>query len=298
MQARLLVTALVLALLVVGPAPAATFTVSITKDGFVPDALTVGVGDTVTWTNADTSSHQVESKSAGFTSPLLAPGASFSFTYSKPGRFSYQDKVVKRLKGTVTVQQPTEAASLTLAASPTLVVYGASVTLSGAVSSKRGGETVTVFAQPYGQTAFVAVGSAITGSDGRWSYLVKPRLRTLYEARWKPSTQGAPATSPQAAIRVRPQVGFRVRATSGRVVTFFTKVRGARSFAGRFVYFQRRSALGQWVSRKKVTLTSTSSATFEVRLPDGRSRVRVFMPAAQAGPGYVAGISRTLGVSR
>jgi plastocyanin len=298
MRSRILLPALLLALVLLAPARAATFTISITKSGFNPSAVTVGVGDTVTWTNADTASHQVESKSAGFVSPLLKPGESYSFVYAKAGRFAYQDKAVKKFRGTVTVQEPAEVATVTQTASPTLVVYGATVTLSGAVSSKRSGETVTIFAQPYGQASFAAVGSAISGSDGRWSYLVKPKLRTVYEARWKPATQGTTATSSRAAVRVRPQVGFRVKASSGRVVTFFTKARGVRSFAGKFVYFQRKNAFGQWVSIKKVTLTSTSSATFRVRLPSGRSRVRVFMPATQAGPGYVAGISRTLTLTR
>ena len=275
-----------------------TFTISITKSGFNPSAVTVGVGDTVTWTNSDTASHQVESKSAGFVSPVLKPGETYSFVYAKAGRYAYQDKAVKKFKGTVTVQKPAEAATVTQRASPALVVYGATVTLSGAVSSKRSGESVTVFAQPYGQTSFAAVGSAISGSDGGWSYLVKPKLRTVYEARWKPAAQGATATSSQASVRVRPQVGFRVKASSGRVVTFFTKARGVRSFAGKFVYFQRKNAFGRWVSLRKVTLTPTSSATFRVRLLSGRSRVRMFMPAAQTGPGYVAGISRTLTLAR
>lgn len=298
MRPRILLSTLLLALVVLAPGRAATFTISITKAGFSPSAVTIGIGDTVTWTNADSSGHQLESKSAGFVSPLLKPGESYSFVYAKAGRFAYQDMVVKKLRGTVTVQEPTQAATVTLAASPTLVVYGATITLTGTVSSKRSGETVTIFAQPYEQASLAALGSAVSGSDGRWSFLVKPKLRTVYEARWKPGTQSATAVSPQALIRVRPQVGLRVKASSGRVVTFFTKVRGARSFAGRFTYFQRKNAFGQWVSLKKVTLTSTSTATFKVRLPSGRSRVRSFMPATQAGPGYVAGISRTLTLTR
>src|ERR1700752_4044220 len=104
MRFRILLPALLGALLAVAPAEATTFNVSIAKSGFSPGSLTIAVGDTVVWTNADTSSHQVESKSAGFTSPLLAPGQTFSFTYKTAGRFAYQDQVVKKNKGTVTVQ--------------------------------------------------------------------------------------------------------------------------------------------------------------------------------------------------
>jgi plastocyanin len=297
MRSRIHLLALLLALVVVAPAHAATFTVSITKSGFAPSTLTIAVGDTVTWRNDDTSSHQVASKSAGFTSPLIKPGETFAYTYKEAGRFSYQDETVKKNKGTVTVQgAPTTAISLTAAASSTLVVYGATVTLSGTTSSKRSGETVTIFAQPSGAAGPAALGSAITQGGGSWSFLARPKLRTVYDARWKPAA--TTATSPPVTVRVRPQVLFRVKAASGRTVTFFTKARGVRSFAGKVVYLQRRNAFGQWVILRKATLTSTSAVTFKARLPKGRSRVRMFMPKAQAGPGYLAGISRTLSLAR
>ena len=292
MRNRILLSALLLALVALAPADAATFTVSIAKTGFSPSALTIAVGDTVTWRNDDSTSHQIASKSAGFTSPLIKPGETFSFTYKEAGRFSYQDETVRKNKGTVTVQGAPTAISLTASASTTLVVYGGTVTLSGATSSKRAGETVTIYARPYGTTTFGAVGSAVTEGGGSWSFLVRPKLLTTYEARWKPAT--VTATSPSIAVRVRPQILFRVRAASGRTVTFFTKARAVRSLAGKTPYLQRRNAFGQWVILRKVTLTSTSAATFKARLPKGRSRVRMFLPKLQAGPGYLAGISRTL----
>jgi plastocyanin len=278
------------------PARAATSTVTITKNGFTPSALTVAPNDTVTWTNADTATHQVESKSANFKSPLLQPGQSYSFVFKSDGKFNYSDLIVKRLKGSVTVQSPTAAVSVTQRAAPALITYGAAVTLSGTVSNRRAGETVSVFAKPSGQAQFAAVGSAVSGTNGSWSFIVKPRLQTAYEARWRPS--GPTVSSPQSLVNVRPQVGLSKKSARGRVVTFFTKVRGARSFGGKFVNLQRKNRLGRWVNLKRVTLGTASSATFKARLPRGRSRVRVFMPAAQAAPGYVAGTSRVLTLSR
>jgi plastocyanin len=293
MRSRILLPLLLASLVVLAPAQAATFNVSITKSGFSPDALTVAVGDTVVWTNSDTTSHQLQSKSAGFTSPLLAPGQTFSFTYTTAGRYAYQDQLVKKNKGSVTVQGSTgPPISVTAAASRGVVVYGSTVTLSGTISSKRSGETITIFAQPFGEHASAALGAAISGVDGRWSFLVRPRLQTVYEARWKPAA--TTATSSPVTVKVRPQVAFRVAAARGRVVTFFTKARGVRSFAGKALSVQRRNAFGQWVILRKVTLGPTSAATFKMKLPRGRSSVRMFMPARQAGPGYVAGISRTL----
>jgi plastocyanin len=277
------------------PARAATFAVSITKNGFTPSAVTVAPNDTVTWTNNDTATHQVESKSANFKSPLLQPGQSYSFVFKSAGKFNYTDLIVKRLKGSVTVQVG-GAVAVTQQAAPNPIVYGGSVTLSGAVSSRQAGQTVNVFAKPFGQTQFATVGSATTGPNGAWSFVVKPRLQTAYEARWKPT--GPLVTSPQTMVNVKPQVGLTKKAAVGRIVTFFTKVRGARSFAGKYVNLQRRNSLGRWVNLKRVTLSSTSARTFKVRLPRGRSRVRVFMPAAQAAPGYLAGTSRVLTLTR
>jgi plastocyanin len=298
MRTRVLLSALLLALVALSPAQGAgtaTFKITITKAGFNPSAVTIGLGDTVTWTNTDTSPHQVDSNRAGFTSPLLNPGASYSFVYNTAGKFAYSDAVVKRLKGSVTVSA-SGAVAVTQTAAPALVVYGGAVTLSGSVSNRRAGETVTVFAKPQGQNQFTSVGSATSTPNGNWSFIVKPRLQTAYEARWRPS--GPTVASPQTVVNVRPQVGFRVKGATGRVVTFFTKVRGARSFAGKRLAFQRRNSVGRWVTLKRVTLTSTSSATFRSRLPRGRSRVRLFMPLAQTAPGYVAGISRVLVLSR
>jgi plastocyanin len=294
MRTRVLLSALLFALLALAPARAATFTVTITKDGFTPKALTVAPNDTVTWTNGDTATHQVESK-GNFKSPVLQPGQSYSFVFKTAGKFNYTDLVVKRLKGVVTVQAG-GAVTVTQKAVPALIVYGGSTTLYGAVSNKRPGETVNVFAKPFGQNQFAAVGSAVSGPNGSWSFVVKPRLQTAYEARWRPTNQTV--VSPQTMVNVKPQVGLVRKAASGRVVTFFSKVRGARSFAGKYVNLQRKNRFGRWVNLKRVTLGSTSAATFKARLPRGRSTVRVFMPAAQAAPGYVAGTSRVLTLSR
>jgi len=299
MERRVLLPALLLALAFLGPASGATtFTISITKAGFVPSAVTITAGDTITWTNADTSDHQVVSKDAGFATPSLKTGESYSFAFKTPGKYAFQDAAVKRMRGSVTVKAaPQAAAAVSAQASCTVVVFRSTLTLSGTVSSQRPGETVTILSQPYGQTSAAPIGSAISATGGSWSFLVKPTVQTRYEAQWKPAA-GPTAASPSITVKVRPRVGWRVKATSGRTVTFFTRVSGARSFRGKFVYFQRRNAFGQWVSLKRVFLGATSSATFRARLPSGRPRVRLFMPSTQTGPGYIAGISRTLSLVR
>jgi plastocyanin len=50
---------------------AATTTVQVTKNGFTPKSITVTAGDTVTWHNADSRTHQVVADNGAFASPAL-----------------------------------------------------------------------------------------------------------------------------------------------------------------------------------------------------------------------------------
>jgi len=75
-------------------APATTqggSTVAISGSAFLPGALTVKVGTTVTWTNEDTSAHTVTSTSGplSFDSGQLGKGQTFSFAFSVPGTWNY-----------------------------------------------------------------------------------------------------------------------------------------------------------------------------------------------------------------
>ena len=278
----------VLAFAVAAPADAFAADVTISIAGFIPSTVTIDRGDSVTWTNTDTANHQVVSSKAGFSSPVLKTGESYSFSFRAAGTFPYKDALGEKkdqLKGTVVVKAASvPAPSVTLAASALRVVYGGSVTLSGTVSSKQTGEQVTLLAQKYGDASYGAVATLTTGSEGRWRYVVKPTIGTGYQARFKN------ATSSSVRVGVRPLVSFRV-ITGAR---FSTRVVAARSFAGRYVQLQRRSSVGQWVTLKRLRLDARSAAIFRATVPRGTSSLRVAMSVNQAGPGYLAGISRTI----
>ncbi len=57
MRKLLITAAVMLSLVIVGAAGAKTVTVSITKNGYVPKAATIAVGDIVQFTNSDTVAH-------------------------------------------------------------------------------------------------------------------------------------------------------------------------------------------------------------------------------------------------
>ena len=57
--------------------------------GFRPDDLVVTTGTTVVWRNNGTNKHTVTSNDNLFSSPDIVPGATFSFTFDRPGAFGY-----------------------------------------------------------------------------------------------------------------------------------------------------------------------------------------------------------------
>ena len=86
--------------------------VSITKNGFVPATIQIKKGSQVTWTNNDTSPHQVitdphpsHTNLKGLDSDPLAAGESFTFTFEKTGTYGYHDEMNPLIiKGTVIVK--------------------------------------------------------------------------------------------------------------------------------------------------------------------------------------------------
>jgi hypothetical protein len=173
---------------------------------------------------------------------------------------------------------------VTLTAPALRVVYGRAISLSGSVPTKRAGEVVTVFAQRFGDVSFNSIATVLTSADGTWRYLAKPTIRTSYMAGWNRGLSSA------TVVGVRPAVSLR-RTADGRLAS---KVKGARSFAGRLVQLQRRTAAGRWITIKRVRLNVRSAALFRATLPRGASVLRIAMSVNQAGDGYLGGFSRTI----
>ena|SRR5580765_5836977 len=71
---------------------------------FAPDALTVPVGTTVTWTNTDSVPHTSTSDVKGWDSGIVGPGQQYSVSLQTPGTFSYHCAIHPGMVGTVVVQ--------------------------------------------------------------------------------------------------------------------------------------------------------------------------------------------------
>ena len=262
-------------------ANAATKGINIYSTGFSPKSVTITEGDTVTWTNRDTANHQVLASRGQFVSPILAKGKSYSFTFRAAGTYHYSDELHPKLTGTINVKglPPT----LTLGVSAPIATAGDKVTLSGTVSSHKPGESVSIYYQPYPQPNLILRVTLLTTDGGNFSFIVAPGVLTTYQASWK----GAYATP--TTVQVAPKL------TLGRNNGWIIHAAGGRSFAGRAVQLQRlNAATGQWVTLKKVLLSSRSSARVLVALPKGVNRLRVTMSVNQAGAGFLGAIGPTV----
>lgn len=78
--------------------------VTIQSYAFSPAALTVKVGDKVTWTNQDAVGHSAVADDKSFDTGIIAQGQSGSVTFSKAGTFAYHCSVHPMMKATITVQ--------------------------------------------------------------------------------------------------------------------------------------------------------------------------------------------------
>jgi plastocyanin len=275
-----------MALVLAAPATTATTTVQIKSTGFVPATVTINQDDSVTWTNTDTKDHQVVANGGSFASPILKPGKTYSHVFRGGGTFRYHDGLHPTLKGTVTVRGAPPA--VTLAVSAPVVKFGTQVTLSGVVSNKRTGETVTLTALPFGQTTKQVVATLQTTSGGAFSFSLTPQLNTTYQAQWK-------GTESSVGVQVQPMIKLPFVSRSGY---FHFYVTAGDSFAGRFVYLQRFTLARTWINVRRLRLGQQSGRIMGMKfvrsvIPRGRWSIRIYMPAAEMPPGYIDAWSGT-----
>jgi hypothetical protein len=174
--------------------------------------------------------------------------------------------------------------TVTISLARPAVVYGGSVKLSGTVSNHLAGEQVIVLGRQFGATTFTQVDVVTTTAKGAWSYMASPQIQTSYQARWNA------VVSRMVDVKVRPRIKLSLVSRTTTRGTFSVVVSGNRPFTGKRVLIERLTATGP-ATVKSAKLNAASSATFTIRLPRHRARVRVVMSSSQAAPGYIAGYS-------
>ena len=274
------------ALVLAAPASTATSTVQIKSTGFVPATVTINQNDSVTWTNTDTKDHQVVANGGSFASAILTPGKTYTHAFRAGGTFRYHDGLHPTLRGTITVRGAPP--QVTLATSVPVVKFGTQVTLSGIVSNKRTGETVTLTALPFGQTTKQVIATLQTTANGAFSFSVTPQVNTTYQAQWKGSESSV-------AVQVQPLIKLPFVSHSG---WFHFYVTSGQSFAGRSVYLQRFTLLHTWINVRKLQLGQQSGRIMSLKsarsaVPRGRWSIRIYMPATEMPAGYIDAWSGT-----
>ncbi|HKC22682.1 MAG TPA: cupredoxin domain-containing protein [Gaiellaceae bacterium] len=276
-----------LALVLAAPASSATVTVSIKSAGFTPKTVNINQDDSVTWTNNDTINHQVVANNGTYASPILGPGKSWTHPFHSGGTFRYHDSLHPSLTGSVVVKGAPP--QISLVASAPVVKYGGTVTLSGAVSNKKAGVTVTLVQLPFGQTTKQVVATLQTTTGGAFSYTVTPQVNTTYQAQWPGKSESS------VTVQVQPMIKLPFASKSGY---FHFYVTAGTSFAGKTAYLQRYTLAKTWVNIRALTLGPKSGRVISVKavkriVPRGRWSIRVFMPATEMGGGYLDSWSGT-----
>src|SRR5579862_6780393 len=78
--------------------------VKIDNFSFGPAMLSVAAGTTVNWTNRDDIPHNVVSTDGVFKSKVMDTDEKFSYTFAKPGTYSYFCSIHPKMTGKVVVQ--------------------------------------------------------------------------------------------------------------------------------------------------------------------------------------------------
>lgn len=86
------------------PSPTASPTLVVIKDfAFKPATLTIKPGTTVQWRNDDGVPHTATASGGAFDSHNLDRGATYTFTFTKPGTYAYVCSYHPSMTATITV---------------------------------------------------------------------------------------------------------------------------------------------------------------------------------------------------
>jgi plastocyanin len=299
---RLVVLAFAVLGTVASSAPAATTTMAITRNGYVPRTLTIVTGDSVVFANQDTVAHQVVLRpTSGFTCTaglVIQPGQSSTCTFRSVTNYTVRDpnRQASAFRGTIKVNPGPPGSVLSLTATPKTIVFGGRSTLSGQLGTGMANQRIDIFVRDCGAAEFTRHTTATTTTGGAYTLTVQPRRNAAYESRFRA------LASTQVLVKVQPRVTLRKLAPR----RFRVNVLAAESYAGKFVLFQRyRAAARRWVTVRSVLLragstlttplnpTTVSTATFRSRIK-ARLRVRALLTQAQAGSCYAARASATI----
>lgn len=194
---RLAVGAALAATAVAAASGSSAGTAEVTMPGrlFSPHTLDILVGTTVTWRNADRSTHTVTQDDEVFDSGFLRPGEAFSATFSRPGTFAYHCSIHAFMRGVVRVFE------VVLHGPPEPLAAGRRARLEGVAPA--GVDEVLLERVAPGPALVVA--RAVPAADGSFSFAVRAPEPRAYRV------EAGPAMSAPVRVRVAPRVHAETR---------------------------------------------------------------------------------------
>lgn len=82
-----------------------TVEVAIENNAYNPATVNISTGDTVRWTNLDSTTHTVTGTGTNFGSENLNQGDSYEFLFTDPGTYEYYCRIHPSMNGTVIVEE-------------------------------------------------------------------------------------------------------------------------------------------------------------------------------------------------
>jgi hypothetical protein len=185
-----------------------------------------------------------------------------------------------------------EATSLTLrgsevslSAKPTRVRYGAETALAGVLVDARSGKglvdaPLAIYRRWQGDTSWRYLTTIQTGADGTYALRRKPSANADYKVSFFGANHHLGATAGPIAVKVAPEISVSANRSTGRVgTTFQLSTWVSPNHTGHNVALQRLHS-GTWHNVAQLTLSSTSTASFQVRpAKAGDYRYRIWKPA-------------------
>jgi plastocyanin len=171
---------------------AAAPTAEITMPGkfYSPGDLDVLLGTTVTWRNADRSTHTVTEDDDLFDSGFVRPGDTFSRTFGKSGTYRFHCTIHRFMRGSVSVFE------VVLRGPPDPLLAGRRTFLKGIAPA--GADEVVLERLAPGPAEIIA--RASPGADGSFAFPLRAPEPRSYRAR------AGTTSSPVVRVRVEPRV--------------------------------------------------------------------------------------------
>ena len=266
----------------------------VTWSASIPADPTI-TGYAVTASPADTPPVTVDPTARTATVTGLTNGTAYTFTVAatnSDGNSPPSDPSAPVTPG------PPAATTLTLAASPTSILYGGTVQLSGRLqqaSTAEGiaGATLTLERRPKGGTSWTALATVTTTSDGTLdpTQAVTPQAHTEYRLRHPDTPFYAASTSPTVTVLVGVRLTARSNRTSmalGRTATISGQVVPAHR--GQRIRLQHKQGR-TWRTVQAKTLPATGRYYFNLRpRATGISGWRIYKASDSD---HIGAISRT-----